>query len=85
MASKRVNIVIDEETLELIDAIAEQYHSNRSETIREVFQMADALDLFGKLEEKARAKYAERMGEDMRGAPSIERLTKAAYSCEVRI
>lgn len=53
MAAKRINITVDEEMLEGIDATAKSYGMNRSECIAYAFELLEELNAWNVLENVA--------------------------------
>lgn len=62
MTAKRINITVDEETLQDLDATAKFYGMKRSECIAFMFEVMNELNAFEKLEEYALQIKEEKFG-----------------------
>lgn len=78
MTAKRINITLDEETLDSLDAISNAYGMNRSETIRFMSEILYELDAWSVLES-----IAIESNDSLYYKPTKYAIKKAARSCTV--
>lgn len=79
MTAKRINITIEEELLQEIDATANAYGMNRSECIAYAFELLEQLNAWNVLENVAMDELS-----GLYAQPTKRSLTKAARKCEVQ-
>lgn len=78
MTAKRINITLDEETLDILDAMSNAYGMNRSESIRFMCEILFELDAWSVLES-----IAIESNDSLYYNPTKYDLKKAARSCTV--
>lgn len=82
----RVNLVLDADTLNLLDALAASYGLNRSESVRFIAEILDGMNALGTLETIAEGiaeERAERYGYAARSSVTKYDLLRAAQDTEV--
>lgn len=78
MTAKRINITIDEDVLNDIDATAEAYGMNRSECIAFLFELLGEMNAWNALES-----IAIEQSEQLYKRPTKRDLMKSARMCSV--
>lgn len=84
MASNRINITIDDETLMDLDAMSSEYGMKRSECIRFMFDVMNELNAWEKLDTVGKTIFAERYGRETESRhASTSMMLRAASECSI--